>query len=1056
MARGGLRGPRVYGQVKTTTTKSHVSSGAIVGSGASLSGTVRRNVIHDAIGALVGAGASLSGAARRAITHNSSGALVGAGSQLSGEAQLNMFMLFGGNLGQQNTAGQAFAFVNMASYIRPWVQSVGFSGGWSQSCGELTAAISSDEFESYVVESSVGLPAGVYTITNPTAAWLNMGDFVTTTGWTNATSFTFTLAPGFAWWIKVRGSLLRHATPFSILHSSHLAQFAAGNVWRPEFFSFVQNLGVKVIRWMDYQATNTNLEETYADRTPVDAISYQNMLAGITPPYEIQADLCNRLNATGWWNIPTRAATTYGPAMLTTLRSSLNVALRSGIRCEYANELWNYNNPFADMTRWVEFKDHTRRTATRVAGTDNFTLTAHGIANATEVMHFRTRANTLAGVWTGNMLNGTTSFVEVIDANTIKFHSGSVGGAVVAAEAGQVDTIFIVLNEAGKVANLNEHFGENTLAHWAAMDVVSTDYIHVMGAQAANSGTTSGRMAVTGALAATDEVAIAPYMFDLWCHCALDQANGQITPKAWSNEPATFYVGRYTAGSPTPTKQQIIDGTGTGFQSKTTIATDGGSSYINGTAIGSLTNDVNWDFHIVYDHTTYQWLLPVATAAAKAVAATVNAPDSYANMSLRHRLYGIPQSVGWVAATIAAAGGKDVVCYEGGSHFSTTGPGGNSGASQAWQSAYLESQEYSDTLQYYFYALAAAGVKLFTYFVTDALVANSSWKIADSYTDTTDKRYLRIAAQAGVVNTYTQIAPADTSDSITSAPGSFPYTVRALPGGLTYQIVDGDEVENFDISSTNLRMVSADGVNWANSVFITLKLLASDGHTEDVMSSVVALGPPAFYDPDDHFAWDSVADTNNAAINVQVGSNLTLAPGSGATISGGLWDNLTTNAYTASQGSVASFNNTTKDFVYIHAMNLGAQAGNFVGCGIGIGSGTFFTPQRQGGNCVAYYYNGTVDGGVTLGPLDATTRVYWFHYSAADGKYRCGYNQTYTNASGAAGDTPPITFPATFTRDVGVGETARQYGSIRLINKAGLSQAAVLAAVQKVQNVHGL
>jgi hypothetical protein len=49
-----------------------------------------------------------------------------------------------------------------------------------------------------------------------------------------------------------------------------------------------------------------------------------------------------------------------------------------------------------------------------------------------------------------------------------------------------------------------------------------------------------------------------------------------------------------------------------------------------------------------------------------------------------------------------------------------------------------------------------------------------------------------------------------------------------------------------------------------------------------------------------------------------------------------------------------------------------------------------------------------------------------------------------------------VSFPASFTRYVGVSGQARQYGSIRVLNKAGLSQANVLAAVQKVQDLHSI
>lgn len=96
----------------TATSATHAATGALVGTGSSISGSAERQppgtVSHDATGALSGQGSTIAGAASRVHVFSASGGLVGQGSAISGTAVHNVpHLSSGGLVGQGSTIAGA-------------------------------------------------------------------------------------------------------------------------------------------------------------------------------------------------------------------------------------------------------------------------------------------------------------------------------------------------------------------------------------------------------------------------------------------------------------------------------------------------------------------------------------------------------------------------------------------------------------------------------------------------------------------------------------------------------------------------------------------------------------------------------------------------------------------------------------------------------------------------------------------------------------------------------------------------------------------------------------
>ncbi len=104
-------------------------------------------------------------------------------------------------------------------------------------------------------------------------------------------------------------------------------------IFTKEFLEMHHGFGV--LRFMELQGINGTNIKNWNDRTKLDEIfpNYNGI------PWEYSIDLCNKLNADIWINIPAKATDDYVVKLAQLLKTSLNKDLK--IYLEYSNEPWN-------------------------------------------------------------------------------------------------------------------------------------------------------------------------------------------------------------------------------------------------------------------------------------------------------------------------------------------------------------------------------------------------------------------------------------------------------------------------------------------------------------------------------------------------------------------------------------------------------------------------------------------------------------------------------------------------------------------------------------------
>jgi hypothetical protein len=103
----------------------------------------------------------------------------------------------------------------------------------------------------------------------------------------------------------------------------------------------------KVLRFMDFLASNSNGQEHWSDRLTPPWFSMAQSAPGYGwqgrgGAYEYALSLCNELSADCWLNVPVKADDNYVRQLAILIKSKLNS--KQNVYIEYSNELWN-NEP---------------------------------------------------------------------------------------------------------------------------------------------------------------------------------------------------------------------------------------------------------------------------------------------------------------------------------------------------------------------------------------------------------------------------------------------------------------------------------------------------------------------------------------------------------------------------------------------------------------------------------------------------------------------------------------------------------------------------------------
>lgn len=973
-------------------------------------------------------------------------------------------MKLGLNLAGVTTYNGAFPFANLCYSMDRWYRSVG-SGSFTQDQGLLTASVGTNEFRAYISDQGYGLPAGTYTVYNPSGAEVGIGAFGDQRyhAYTTATEFTFTLGAGnlpptatTGLYLHCRGSLGNGSGNLAIILPGHTASWAAGNKFNSSFLSFLALSNPAAYRFMDWVNASWSCEVDWADRTLPTKINFYNDAAeAVIIPHEVMIDLCNRTGVNPWVNVPARATPAYCSSMAVAWAAGLDAALEVYLEgC--GNEIWNWGSSWAENNSWIEHDDFTKLTAT-YSGSNIFTRAGHGFSGGEHVRCYRTKTTRSAHVdysaansW--KLLDGNDSYIERIDADTFRLRE-TVGGTVLTIPSNMNTLTFLNLGEAGKSPNNAANYADKCVVAWDAFDAAfgAGRVKRIIASQSADQSVTANRFArltATGNASRADAVAVAPYWNGLFWGGRIVTASGQFTPTVWGSiTGTTFRVCTYASGT-TPSDADLLAGTGAiNYQISSGYTNSAGWSAAGLVAITGLTNGVTYDVYFVaIGANSSVWKIKqsiVATASASTIIMT----DTYANQAARGRL-DIANNTNVANNHKAAAGGSvDVICYETGTDFNSDRPA----EIEAWCQAYFESAECGQNIADGLTALAAeyAGGR-----ITDAMYfsdcGTGSFSLADNYDDAADERYANFAAFDGQVVSGPYPTVSNVSAATIATEPSYPQVIHTFADpSLTYTIWSGNSVGNYDISGGALRLIAGTGFSWSVPTVRTVTILASNAYAARTFTVTFETGLD-WYEAVAKFAWSGITDSDPAAMNPTIGGTLSLT-GTAAVVASGMWDmNGTANYSSSATGSTAG--NTPWLVAAVidrdgstTAFNQMLQFGNsskMVMFQMGNGTASQFVAQ--------FYQGSATDVPFAAGGYPSGKHVAWAFWDGT--KVRAGYDQVENTAAAVT-----KVFDGGITQYVSVGSSCQmKVGAIQSVPKAGMTITDALAIVAKMQAHHSI
>jgi hypothetical protein len=135
-------------------------------------------------------------------------------------------------------------------------------------------------------------------------------------------------------------------------------------VWHPQFLQDLK--GSRVLRFMDWGQTNTNLITSWTARTSPTAHIWSDV-AGV--PVEAMLDLATQVGADPWINLPAHVDDDYVHQFAKLAHQKL--APQSVLNIEYGNEMWNYSFP---ATKWALTQAQTAFASQIAAGGNPYSM----------------------------------------------------------------------------------------------------------------------------------------------------------------------------------------------------------------------------------------------------------------------------------------------------------------------------------------------------------------------------------------------------------------------------------------------------------------------------------------------------------------------------------------------------------------------------------------------------------------------------------------------------------------------------------------------------------
>lgn len=964
-------------------------------------------------------------------------------------------MRLGLNLSGISSWANAWPFNNLM-YNANYPEVTSGAGAFTYDQGYISATDSNSVRRLKFADNQSKLPPGDYTVLNPAGDLIAIGDFgePVAGNFTTSTQFTFNIPVGtantMAKSLFVKGNLTGNV---AIIMPGCLSLWQAGNIWNPQFLTFLQGAKPKILRTMDWNIASDNIESEWAHRTVPGKPCLRNAATkyfGGCVPYEFMFDLAGRVGCDLWINVPHRASSDY----VTKLGQLINTNMPTGRKAwiePVGNEVWNYGAPWSVGTIWVEFSTYTRRTASIDVENNRYILAGHGLTNGTQIYCFATLENRTALTSRDYRLDMGGVYVKAIDANTFEAYAESSLTTKLSVGTNAQNLLFVVDGESGKTRDLNGGYSAKALDVFNVLDSVAPGKIvRLIASQIANTSTASGRWAYSNVASRADYLAGAPYFSGSWFGTSITPTDGQLAVGFWCNNSATLTVGVYASGS-TPTIADIKAGTGA-IATQTYNYTSGSSSYTTAATFAGLTTGTSYSVHVVVTSGGItDKLSGTATASA---GSTTYLTLPYSRQALRNKL-STHSNRTLIASNQAVSSPKKLVYYECGLHFHETPPADLN----TWMEGYLSSPEMQSCVRGHLQDAANQRVAAALYFSD---VSTTRFRLADAYDDTSDLKYQAFASFNGSVKKASMLTATDIlASNIPSKPGVLPAVVCALPvAPVVCEVVDGDDGNNFAISGTNLVMANDIGINWSQPVVRSVRLVAKNGDILAPFYVNFSTGL-AWYEADSKFVWSSISDTDSAEINPIIGGGaLALKAATPATISGGVWD-MDNACYSSASSMVSTVPGNSPYLVaaVLDKDNIGTASYVVV---FQVGGSPYIQYSTSSGADSNFKANVYVNGGTVgvkfkaTGTIPTGSHVYWV-YGDGTGNITAGIDQS----AGETSYRDPGT--SVFSTDMYVGSSNNntpvskmKHGSIQVLSRTGMTLTDAKAIVAKMQALHGI
>lgn len=1033
----------------------------------------------------------------------------------------NQAMRVGINTAWLTTYG-GVPFANLLYNFGTWSRVSGTGSIVSQEQGALvlTGASSTDIYRlAGIPAPGTPLKTGTYTVLNPDGLKIGIGSFagVTYAPYNTATSFTFTagdVSNGLYLFYQGSGGVTNINGPVCLIIPGQAAAYAAGDVFAPDFITYMKTLAPRQIRFMDAQNTNSSLITDWADRTRPSSITFNTQSSGRIWPHEHIIGLCNRLGVDPWVSYPARGTigistdtTTYAYNMATLYKNTLNPGLQ--LQLEYVNEIWNTANAFLENSNWVTLLNFTKYIAAATPSTNSYNLPAHGLTDTQHVYCFTTKENAPIGYgaqpaqMSYQIGYGGECIVSVIDSDNFQLKS-TIDGSIIQVATRQVNLMFARTNEAGALpSNANDtNYSMQLIRLWNVFDAVMGlgRYVHRVGSQGGNTSVTARRFATLtsqGAAGRADRCHVAPYFNGMWWVARSTPAVNQITPAVWTSQSSSVVHSLYLA-SATPSDADIIAGTNAIATETITSNSMNTASYVSFTPIAGLTDGTAYKSYYAFisSNTT-----PIIRAAVQSGAGSVTyfydttdgtLNGNFTQMAQRARISlsgnatntsnGLPAHAALIPSTCV----MDV--YECGFDMVVTNSSNGPPEQSLFVNKYLVSPEAGQLVTAHYKALASGGARSANYY---ADVLGSVYNLStnpSTYANVTDPKFVALSAFKGLVNnnglmsasSLSSIVPKQlptmfpdiTPPDIVAMP-TYPSIVSALPSGFTYSIINGNSAVNYDVNSGNLRIIAGNGIDYTKPFKQSVRLEATDGNTYAYFNANFFTGASWF--PSNAlwaaspFDATDIATSGVMAAEAGFGTSLPQLSATPAAYAAGLNDMTNAIYYNTAAMTAAMVStkpiliamvldrfNQTSGSIQLVTFSIGANAISFGFSAVQ--NAPRWQVQLNGSQLVTVNTMNTGNSNWASGQK----HVHWILVDAPNQKVYSGYDQT-TTVNGSALALPTTTG---WSRAICVGNdagtTARgalskmKHGAFTVVNDATLTPTSILPIIQKMQNLYGI